>query len=175
MDDEDDLSYDPAVEEFAEEQGEDEYDKAFDEFGDIDMNFDYDSLSTTVASKPKSPIETHWHPDKHNTPASAAMTNGGSSRIRNPLIPLRINVQSGLLNELDREPGLPMLSELSEKEIEFYRNHWRRGADRAEEKRVEIEDGVWEPTKKATRPKVPKRGGFRGRGRGRGRGKVRKR
>jgi hypothetical protein len=71
------------------------------------------------------------------------------------------------------------VSELSAAEQDFYRNHWRRGADKGSKKRAqqdaedEWSDGEFrgpEPSKKKVF-KPPARKGFRGRGRGRGRGR----
>jgi hypothetical protein len=78
-----------------------------------------------------------------------------------------------------RPDRLMFISELSAAEQDFYRNHWRRGADKGSKKRAqqdaedEWSDGEFrgpEPSKKKVF-KPPARKGFRGRGRGRGRGR----
>ena len=134
----------------------DEYDTGFDDFADID----FESLSTIV-----DPRISPLNPD----PTSTTHTSG------NPLDSVSANHHPSLGKASDFL-GIPMLSQLSEEEQEFYRNHWRRGADRAEERR---EAGARDkPVTAAVERKKPvyaRRGGFRGRGRGRGTGNRRKR
>ena len=165
----DEPDYDPGVEAYEEDAGdgavEEDYDKAFDDFCDIDI--DFDCLPTTTGLGPKSPVQFQAI-DSHT------IARPTPPRSRYPLVPISTNQDSALTAALDR-PGLPMLHQLSEKEQDFYKNHWRRGADRAAEKRAEDR---WAPEKAAAAKKamrVVKRGVFRGRGRGRGRGKGRKR
>ncbi len=140
---------------------EDEYDKAFDDFADIDIDFDplpTTTTTTTIGSRTTPPIP-------QPPPATRA-----------PLVPVSMNRHSSLTEMLDREPGLPMISELPEREQEFYKSHWRRGADRAEERRdVQVVPQVGRGSAVRKRTGFVKRGNFRGRGRGRGRGKARKR
>ncbi|CAD6566114.1 MAG: hypothetical protein TREMPRED_002193 [Tremellales sp. Tagirdzhanova-0007] len=136
----------------------DEYDRAFDEFVDID----FESLSSMVGSRISSIIPHIGRaPTIHNS--------------SHPLKPVSVDHHPSL-GKASGYLGIPMLSQLPEEEQEFYRNHWRRGADRAEERR---ESGGRNKTLNAEverkKPAYARRGGFRGRMRGRGRGNKRKR
>jgi hypothetical protein len=85
---------------------------------------------------------------------------------------------------MDRPDRLRLITELSEPEQDFYKNHWRRGADTGSKKRGQLaEEEEWDdggeftgpqPTEKKKVYKKPARG-FRGKGRagGRGRGRAR--
>jgi len=149
--------FDPGDEEFGGEavrDVEDEYDKALDDFGDFDFDFDLDldKLNSNIATRHTSPLPNP----------------------RAPLAPIPPNHQSSFTDTLDQLSGLPMLHQLSDREQEFYKNHWRRGADRAEERREEYNV----PARVQAAPKtnaVAKRGGFKARGSGRGRVRGRKR
>lgn len=109
-----------------------------------------------------------------------------STRAASPTLPQSRIVT--LLDELDDPQRLRLITDLTEPEQEFYRNHWRRGADKASKKRaskdVSSEDNVSDEEFTGPQPPARKqsykrgggfrRGGFRGRGRGRGRARGRK-
>ena len=96
-----------------------------------------------------------------------------------------------MLEELDDPTRLRFITDLTESEQDFYRNHWRRGADKGSKKRKpkdmddddeeeEFEDGGFSGPQPTAKKKTFKRGGgfkrgvFRGRGRGKARGRSRK-
>lgn len=94
-----------------------------------------------------------------------------------------------LLDEMDDPTRLRLITELSQTEQDFYRNHWRRGADKGSKKRTQSDDdedeeeeegGVFRGPQPSERKKFVKRGGgykrggFRGRARGRAKGRPRK-
>jgi hypothetical protein len=88
------------------------------------------------------------------------------------------------LDDISRPDRLRLISELSVAEQDFYKNHWRRGADKGSKKRGQPDDEGFsddgggfngpEPAekKKTYNKRAPARRGF-GRGRGRGRGAAR--
>lgn len=94
-----------------------------------------------------------------------------------------------MLDEMDDPNRLLLITDLTRAEQDFYRNHWRRGADKGSKKKTkkgddgdeeDYEDGGFtgpQPTEKKKTFKRGggfKRGGFRGRGRGKARGRSRK-
>ena len=148
---------------------EDEYDQDFGDFGDVD--FDFESLhsrpvGTSSQSKAIRPVPKPKSPQRDRNP------------ILSPLLS-HSDKQTPLTRSLDENPGLPMLSQLPDDEQEFFRSHWRRGADRAEQ-RQDMDD-IYASETRLERDTVKKRatpvrrGGFWGRGRGRTRGRGQKR
>lgn len=94
------------------------------------------------------------------------------------------------LDEMDDPNRLLLIPDLTPAEQDFYRNHWRRGADNGSKKRTapgdeeeECSDGGFSGPQPPAKKKTYKRagggfkrgGGFRGRGRGRGRARGGKR
>ena len=82
-----------------------------------------------------------------------------------------------MLDDQLRPDQLMMITDLTTAEQEFYKNHWRRGADKVKKRQEDYwsdgEDGGGPQPKKATK-RAPAKRGFRGRGRARGRGRGRK-
>jgi hypothetical protein len=124
-------------------------------------------------------------PGRAFRPSSTSTSTSTSTTTKPPFPPSSSRQSSppsdilAMLDDQLRPDRLMLITDLSTSEQEFYKNHWRRGADKVKKRQEDYwsdgdEGGGGGPQpKKAARRPVAKRG-FRGRGRARGRGRGRK-
>jgi hypothetical protein len=124
-------------------------------------------------------------PDPGRAFRPSSTSTSTSTATKNPFPPSSSRQSSppsdilAMLDDQLRPDRLMLITDLSTAEQEFYKNHWRRGADKVKKRQEDYwsdgdEGGGGGPQpKKAARRPVAKRG-FRGRGRARGRGRGRK-
>lgn len=174
-----------------------------DDFHDLDFldDIDLDNLdipqasasgsNTGSTSKPSSGTSKTYDPGRAFRPSSTSNPEPDPpSKDWHSIVSHRQRQSSppsdiiSALDDISRPDRLRLISELSVAEQDFYKNHWRRGADKGSKKRGQLNDEGFsddgggfngpEPAerKKTYNKRAPARRGF-GRGRGRGRGAAR--